>query len=147
MNGHRSRIIVVALAFGALAAPASAGPFDNVLKKMEDSVGRHTEDLGERAVDRAFDESEGAVACAAGDQECLRKRQQNAPPPPTLAAKKPDVARCVATDTACLKDAKARGVHVEIVDESELDTIRCSMSDADCMKRAKQLGKKVELTD
>jgi hypothetical protein len=144
MMSDRFRIAAVAvLAFTALASAANAGPFDGVLKGMEDSVNRRTQDLGEKAVDKTFDQAEEAAGCAVGDEECLKRKREQAGEAPAAAA--PGAARCIATDVDCLQAAKKRGQTVEIVDESELDTVRCAIDDTACMQRAKKLGKKVEL--
>jgi hypothetical protein len=132
--------VFAALAMAVFASAASAGPFDGVLKGMEDSVNRRTQEMGQKAVDKTFDKAE---SCAAGDEDCIQRKQASQPAPAAAAS----VARCLATDVDCLQTAKKNGQTVEIVDESEVDTIRCSMSDTACMQRAKSLGKKVELAD
>lgn len=138
---NRFRMVAVApLALIVMASQASAGPFDGVLKGMEDTVNRRSQEAGQKAVDKTFDKAE---SCAAGDEDCIKRKEASQPAPAAASS----VARCVATDVDCLQTAKKNGQTVEIVDESEVDTIRCAIGDTACMQRAKQLGKKVELAD
>ena len=90
--------------------------------------------------DKAFNKTDNAINCAAGDDAC-KKAAAAAQPAPAGSVK------CVATDVLCLQNAKAHGQTVEVVNEEDLDTLRCSSTDASCLQRAKKLGKKVEITD
>jgi len=144
LNHQCLRIVLATLTAAFIASAAQAGPFDNVLKRMEDTVNKRSADMGEDAVDSVFDEANDTVRCAANDEECKKRERAQAKEPTVKPA---TTARCLATDVPCLQEAKRRNQTIEIMDESEVDTFRCSMSDRDCMERAKKLGKKVELID
>jgi hypothetical protein len=135
--------------FGLLAGvPAAQGQnWGGVLDRLSDHVGQTVEGrlqgTSDKAVNQAFDKTDGTVDCAAGDAKCAAQAASKQ----SQAAAAPASAKCVATDVSCLKQAKANGQTVEIVNEEELDTLRCSSQDASCLQRAKKLGKKVEITD
>jgi hypothetical protein len=135
---------ILMAAFSLLAAaPAAQGQsLNSMLKDLGNHVGQTVEgrlnDTSDKAVNKAFDETNDTVGCVAGDPGCAK----GSATPSTSGSVK-----CVATDVDCLKQAKANGQTVEIVDEGDLDTLRCSSQDGACLQRAKKLGKKVELTD
>lgn len=139
-------------ALGLLASvpAAHAQSWGAVLKDMGNHLGQTVEgrvnETSDKAVNKAFDKTDGTVDCAAGDSKCAQNAGQQGSGAAAAGAAATS-AKCVATDVSCLKDAKAHGQTVEIVTEDELDTVRCSSQDASCLQRAKKLGKKVEITD
>lgn len=150
MVHHRRWVTTIPiLAVIAFAPAAKAGPFDNVLKKMGDTVNKRTEDLGAKAVDGAFDTADDAINCAAGDVDCQRRAR--ARQTAAVATVKPaGPARCVATDVDCLQDAKRRGAKVEIVEAptpKPAGPARCVVTDVACLQDAKKRGVNVEIVE
>ena len=130
-----------ALVLAVLISPAHAGMLDGLGQKIQGHIADRLGGSADNATDKAFNKTDNAINCAAGDDACKKAAAAAAQPAP------PGSVKCVATDVLCLQNAKAHGQTVEVVNEEDLDTLRCSSTDASCLQRAKKLGKKVEITD
>jgi len=126
------------LALAVPVVPVQAGMLDGLGQSITGHITNRMGTSSNNAVDKAFDKTDNAVNCAAGDESCKRAKAQDAGS---------GSVKCLATDVGCLQNAKAHGQTVQVVNEDELDTLRCSSTDSACLQRAKKLGKKVEITD
>ena len=131
------------LILAALVPPVQAGMLDGLGAKVTGHISDRLGGSADKAVDKAFDKTDDAVNCVAGDPTCSRTKAAAAAAQPEA----PGTVKCVATDVGCLQSAKAHGLSVQVVNEEDLDTLRCSSTDSACLQRAKKLGKRVEITD